>query len=127
MNMIYQDLLRALYHAGYTRIERDDRLLDVFPKETREKGIELWIKIPAKIMLRKGRHCEPCGQEPQGVAISSSIKILRVPSCPFNPKKLSLFSIPKNELEELLLKNKVADLSSYAPVASGNTTITHLS
>ncbi|MCE9643275.1 MAG: hypothetical protein K8Q97_03045 [Candidatus Andersenbacteria bacterium] len=29
---------------GFSRIERDDRLLDVFPKESIEKGIELWEK-----------------------------------------------------------------------------------
>lgn len=29
---------------GFERVERDDRLLDVFPHEDREKGIELWDK-----------------------------------------------------------------------------------
>jgi hypothetical protein len=29
---------------GFERIERDDRMLDVFTNETREKGIELWEK-----------------------------------------------------------------------------------
>ena len=29
---------------GFSRIERDDRLLDVFPKESIEKGVELWEK-----------------------------------------------------------------------------------
>ena len=29
---------------GFSRIERDDRLLDVFPKETIEKGVELYEK-----------------------------------------------------------------------------------
>lgn len=35
---LYNDLILQ----GYERVERDDRLLDVFPNETREKGIELW-------------------------------------------------------------------------------------
>ncbi len=29
---------------GFNRVERDDRLLDVFPKETIEKGVEIWEK-----------------------------------------------------------------------------------
>ncbi|HSX24440.1 MAG TPA: hypothetical protein VLG69_00535 [Candidatus Andersenbacteria bacterium] len=35
---------KAIDLTGFTRIERDDRLLDVFPKETIEKGVELWEK-----------------------------------------------------------------------------------
>lgn len=33
---------KAINLEGFSRIERDDRLLDVFPKETIEKGIELY-------------------------------------------------------------------------------------
>lgn len=29
---------------GFIRVERDDRLLDVFSKETLDKGVELWEK-----------------------------------------------------------------------------------
>jgi hypothetical protein len=29
---------------GFSRIERDDRLLDVFPKETLDKGVQLYEK-----------------------------------------------------------------------------------
>lgn len=34
----YQNLIQQ----GFERVERDDRLLDIFPAETSEKGIELW-------------------------------------------------------------------------------------
>lgn len=33
-----------LISRGFNRVERDDRLLDVFPRETAEKGVELWEK-----------------------------------------------------------------------------------
>lgn len=39
-----EDLYNELVSEGFERVERDDRLLDVFPKEIREKGIELWDK-----------------------------------------------------------------------------------
>lgn len=29
---------------GFTRVERDDRLLDVFTNQTPEKGVQLWEK-----------------------------------------------------------------------------------
>lgn len=36
--------LEELRAAGFNHVERDDRLLDVFSKETPEKGVELWEK-----------------------------------------------------------------------------------
>lgn len=33
---------QQIIEQGFTRVERDDRLLDILPKETREFGIELW-------------------------------------------------------------------------------------
>jgi len=39
-----ENLYNELVTEGFERVERDDRLLDVFPKEIREKGIELWDK-----------------------------------------------------------------------------------
>lgn len=39
-----KDQYNALLAEGFERIERDDRMLDVFYEETREKGIELWDK-----------------------------------------------------------------------------------
>lgn len=38
------DVYNKLVGEGFERIERDDRMLDIFPNETREKGIELWDK-----------------------------------------------------------------------------------
>ena len=38
------DLYSKFIVKGFERIERDDRMLDIFPNETREKGIELWNK-----------------------------------------------------------------------------------
>lgn len=42
------NLYNTLIADGFERVERDDRLLDVFPKEIREKGIELWDKWGAE-------------------------------------------------------------------------------
>lgn len=33
-----------LIDQGFSHVERDDRLLDIFPKATPEKGVELWEK-----------------------------------------------------------------------------------
>lgn len=38
------DLYKELSEEGFERVERDDRLLDVFMGHDREKGIELWDK-----------------------------------------------------------------------------------
>ncbi|OGY37343.1 MAG: hypothetical protein A3E36_02830 [Candidatus Andersenbacteria bacterium RIFCSPHIGHO2_12_FULL_45_11b] len=35
---------KTIEQEGFIRVERDDRLLDVFPKETIEKGVQLWEK-----------------------------------------------------------------------------------
>ncbi len=40
MNTLFDRLIAE----GFERVERDDRLLDVFPDEISEKGIELWDK-----------------------------------------------------------------------------------
>lgn len=37
-----QELTSKLRDSGFNRVERDDRLLDIFPAETAEKGVELW-------------------------------------------------------------------------------------
>jgi aspartate aminotransferase-like enzyme len=41
----YKDIVNELLKEGFQRVERDDRLHDVFPRQTREKGIELWEKV----------------------------------------------------------------------------------
>lgn len=56
-----EDLYNELVSDGFERVERDDRLLDVFSKEVREKGIELWDKWNAdtveiiRLHVPKGR------------------------------------------------------------------------
>jgi len=93
--MTYGDLLRALFYAGYQRVERDDRLLDVFPDQDREKGIELWERW-----------------------MTDEVRILRV-RVPFVEKKLELFSLKRKDLEKLLSENTVEQLDSYTSIAKG--------
>ena len=92
----YGDLLRLLFKASFTRVERDDRLLDIFPVEDREKGIELW---------------EHWGKR--------FVQILRV-KLPFEPEKLVLYQIKRTELEELLMENIVEELGQFRPIARGS-------
>lgn len=87
--MTYTDLLHALYEAHYDRIERDDRLLDVFPTQIREKGVELW---------------ESWGDQ--------EVKILRV-RLPFDPEKLELFTLARGQVESLLRRNLMASLEDF--------------
>jgi len=62
-------------------VERDDRLLDIFPAETREKGIELWEKWSA-----------------------NTVEIIRF-HLPYSPKREEHFSFPRKNIEELLYSN----------------------
>lgn len=87
------ELLQKLYRAGFTRVERDDRLLDVFPDETREWGVELW-----ELWTKK------------------EAKILRI-RLPYSEKKLKLYVISKSTLERLLQDNKTAELNKF-PIAA---------
>lgn len=87
--MTYTDVLRALYEYGYDRVERDDRLLDVFTRETRERGVELWEKW--------GEH---------------EVWLLRV-KLPFEPDKLELFIIARGQLESLLTRNQTGLLDDF--------------
>jgi hypothetical protein len=93
--MLYAELLRQLFAAGYTRVERDDRLLDIFPHEDREKGIELWEKWS-----------------------EGDVRILRV-KLPFAAKKLQLYTFQRSVLEEKLLSNVVEELTDFSIVAAG--------
>jgi len=43
--MTYSQLTTKLINKNFYRVAKDDRLLDIFPKESRAKGIELWEKI----------------------------------------------------------------------------------
>lgn len=99
--MNYAELLRALYHAGYQRVERDDRLLDVFPAEDREKGIELWERWSPE-----------------------EVRVLRV-RLPFELKHLQLFIFLRAALEKLLQENMVKDLEEFPVAHEGSTVITN--
>ena len=100
--MTYTELMRALFHANYQRVERDDRLLDIFSGESREHGVELWEKWT-----------------------KDAVWLLSV-SMPFNEKKLKLYAISRAELEELLYKNQPAKLSVYKEIATGEPALLEL-
>jgi hypothetical protein len=93
--MTYTDLLRTLYYGNYDRVERDDRLLDVFPTQIREKGVELWEQWS-----------------------EHEVRILRV-RAPFNAKKLELFVLARAQLESMLRRNVVSRLDDFEKVAAG--------
>lgn len=90
--MEYPDLLQKLVASDFRRVERDDRLLDVFPGEDREKGIELWEKWEKE-----------------------TIKIVRI-HLPFSDKKTWFYQIPRQDIEQALLKNDHLLLAEYQPV-----------
>jgi hypothetical protein len=82
-----EDLYSELIADGFERVERDDRLLDVFPNETREKGIELWDKWAGdtveiiRLHLPKGRrgmtrHTIPRNTVEQALQLSRVIELL---------------------------------------------------
>ena len=63
---------------GFNRVERDDGLLDIFTKETPEKGVELW---------GKGR--------------DDTLEIIRIHNGNQTHKKF-----PRQEIEQALLENQ---------------------
>lgn len=83
--MRYQEFVNQLRRDYFTRVERDDRLFDVFPLETREKGIELW---------------EKWGEQ--------DVELVRV--LPYDEAKTVMLCWPREALEKLLLENKTARL-----------------
>lgn len=72
-------------------MERDDRLLDVFKTETKEKGVELW---------------ELWQQH--------EVKLLRI-RLPYS-QKWTLYNIPRKTLEKNLEQNKTAQLDDFDTV-----------
>lgn len=100
--MTYAELLRAGYEHGYTRVERDDRLLDVFPAEDREKGIELWEKWD-----------------------EHEVSIVRV-RVPFVPKNVELFRLYRTALEGALARNVVRQLDDFEKVAVADAVLPRL-
>lgn len=83
----------------FNRVERDDRLLDVFPKETRDQGVELW---------------EKWGEE--------TVEIVRLRVLPDQPKLTRVFQIPRKRLEAALLAGEVLSLASFDPLAAQSAT-----
>lgn len=84
--MNYTEKTTQLLAANFTRVERDDRLLDIFPLETREKGIELWEKWN-----------------------EDTVEIIRF-HLPYSPKREQAFSFSKEKIETMLLENKKGSL-----------------
>lgn len=64
---------------GFTRVERDDRLLDVLPTQTREKGIELWEKWSPEV-----------------------VELVRI-RLPHDENKVERLSIPRKKIEAALI------------------------
>ncbi len=100
--MTYQQFSRQLIQDGFDRVERDDRLLDIFPTETREKGVELWEKW-LRLARLSSRSARGAKQE---------IKILRL-HLPFSEKRMKLYSLPRVKIEMLLLSNETACLEAF--------------
>ncbi len=90
--MEYPSLLQKLVQSDFRRVERDDRLLDVFEGEDREKGIELWEKWE-----------------------KDTIKIVRL-HLPFTDKKTWFYQIPRQDIERALLNNTHLLFDEYQPV-----------
>lgn len=89
----YPEFIRDLMNNRFDRVERDDRLLDIFPNENREKGIELWERWD-----------------------DDSVTIARL-HLPLTKEPL-YFSIPRSELEMLLSTHSKASLDKY-PLVHG--------
>lgn len=80
------DLYNKLITEGFERIERDDRMLDVFPNETREKGIELWDKWNEE-----------------------TVEIIRI-HIPKGEKGISNYTFDRNDIQQTLIDNKTMQL-----------------
>lgn len=81
-----EDLYNKLIAEGFERIERDDRVLDIFPHETREKGIELWDKWT-----------------------EDTVEIIRL-HLPRGEKGIRRYTFQRKEVEDALLHNKKLSL-----------------
>jgi hypothetical protein len=82
--MNYSAAKKQLHDGRFTRLERDDRFFDLFPDQTREKGIELWERW-----------------EPE------NISYVRLRIGPYDEKKTDYFCIPKAWLETALLSQSL--------------------
>lgn len=80
------ELYAEFEQEGFERVERDDRLLDVFPAEDREKGIELWDKWNA-----------------------DTVDIIRFHAV-MGRKGVSRYSFPRKHIEQALIENTKLEL-----------------
>ena len=62
---------------GFTRVERDDRLFDVFPDQIREKGIELWERWSKE-----------------------TVELVQI-KLPYKEKKIERFTLERKKIERL--------------------------
>ena len=87
--------MAKLMAGSWQRIERDDRLLDIFPTEDRDKGVELWeLQRDTETLLLRVR-------------------------IPFTDTALKLYTLASAQLRHLLEHNTTSDLSSFEETASG--------
>lgn len=93
--MQYSSLVSLLFEKDFTRIERDDRLLDIMPEEDREKGVELWERYT-----------------------DDKIQLVRV-RLPYSVKKLKFYEISKQEFDMALLTNDTMSLGEVLPLKEG--------
>lgn len=87
------DLYKELSVEGFERVERDDRLLDVFTGHDREKGIELWDKWE-----------------------DDTVEIIRL-HIPKERKGITRFTVSRKEVEEALLTFKKIELDNNGAIA----------
>ncbi len=82
-----EDIYNELIAEGFERVERDDRLLDVFPNEISEKGIELWDKWS-----------------------EDSVEIIRI-HIPKGKKGITRSTFSRKDIEEALKNNQKMQLA----------------
>jgi len=88
----YRQYTTKLLNQGFLRVEHDDRLLDILPTQTRDKGIELWDKWE-----------------------ESNVTIIRL-RLPFNPKKRQVFTLSRLKLEQTLSANTLLYLEDFKTI-----------
>lgn len=93
--MTYAELINIAAQHGFTRIERDDRLLDIFPAENREKGVELWEKW---------------------TSLTTHLLKIRLP---YQEKNLKLYNFPRIDIEKSLQTYEERLLDEELPTATG--------
>ena len=85
----YKKFTKQVITEKYRRIERDDRILDIIPDQTRAKGVELWEKIH-----------------------DNHVIIIRL-RLPYSSNKIKTYSISRPELESALYTNTRLSLEEF--------------